>query len=205
MRRTSKLLLASLGLLALVTAALPARAVLLVDRGLPIGNLNDTVANFTAGSSRANVAWTDGGFTPSLYVLEGDTFKNTSSQTWSINQITLWTVGSTTTAALWGGIDGSTIGVVSSTYSMKDAFYASPPPDDLYLGNSGAYISMHQIDFAVNILLAPGQTYDFFLDGTGGAYTVPFVHASNAALSGSPQDGADNWMLRSEERRVGKE
>ena len=54
---------------------------------------------------------------------------------------------------------------------------------------------MYQIDFAVNITLAPGQTYDFFLDGTGGDYTIPFVHASNAALSGSPQDGADDLML----------
>lgn len=59
---------------------------------------------------------------------------------------------------------------------------------------------MHQVDFAVNIVLAPGQTYDFFLDGSGsgdGTY-VPFVHASNAALSGSPQDGADDTMLYAE-------
>ena len=27
---------------------------------------------------------------------------------------------------------------------------------------------MHQIDFVVNITLAPGETYDFFLDGTVG-------------------------------------
>jgi hypothetical protein len=59
---------------------------------------------------------------------------------------------------------------------------------------------MHQVDFAVNITLAHGQIYDFFLDGSGsgdGTY-VPFVHASNAALSGSPQDGADNLMLYAE-------
>jgi hypothetical protein len=55
---------------------------------------------------------------------------------------------------------------------------------------------MSQVDFTVNITLAPGQTYDFFLDGTGGNYTIPFLHASNAALSGSPQDGADNLMLQ---------
>ena len=54
---------------------------------------------------------------------------------------------------------------------------------------------MVQIDFAVGITLAPGQTYQYFLDGTGSSVTVPFSHASNAALSGSPQDGADNLML----------
>ena len=57
---------------------------------------------------------------------------------------------------------------------------------------------MHQIDFSVNITLASGQTYNFFLDGRSsdsGDYVLPFVHASNAALSGSPQDGANNMML----------
>src|SRR5664280_2136788 len=115
-----------------LAAAMSASATLLVDRGLPIGNLNDTVPNYTAGSSRANVAWAFTQYTPSDYYVVGDTFVNTSSQTWSINTIRLWTVGSTTTAALWGGIDGSTIGVVSSTYSMQDAHYASPKPNDLY-------------------------------------------------------------------------
>ena len=68
-----------------------------------------------------------------------------------------------------------------------------------YQGYSGGYSSLYQVDFSVNIALGAGQTYDFFLDGTGNpTYTVPFVHASNAALSGSPQDGADNAMLYGE-------
>ncbi len=59
---------------------------------------------------------------------------------------------------------------------------------------------MHQVDFAVNIVLSAGQTYDFFLDGTGSStgVVVPFAHASNAALSGSPQDGANDTMLYAE-------
>ena len=64
-----------------------------------------------------------------------------------------------------------------------------------YQGSSGAFRDMYQVDFTVSIALAAGQTYAFFFDGTGGDYTVPFVHASNAALSGSPQDGADDTML----------
>jgi hypothetical protein len=171
-----------------LAAAMSASAALLVDRGLPTDNLNNA-----AGADRSNVAWAFTQYTSSDYWLVGDTFQNTSSQTWSINSIRLWTVGQTDTAILRGGIDGSTIGVIS------DATYADPS-SSLYQGSSGSYIAMHQIDFAVNITLAPGQVYDFFLDGSGSeaGIVVPFVHASNAALSGSPQNGADNLMLYAE-------
>lgn len=164
-----------------------ANATLLVDRGLPDTNLNNS-----AGANRSNVAWVFGGYAPADYWIVGDTFTNTGSQTWAIDTIRLWTVGTTSTAALWGGIDGSTIGLVSGSGAISGATYAD---GSSYQGSSGAYITMHQIDFAVSILLAPGQTYDFFLDGSGGNYVVPFVHASNAALSGSPQDGANDLML----------
>ena len=178
-----------------LAAALPARAdIMLVDRGLPTANLNNI-----AGVNRANVSWAFTEYTAPIYFVVGDTFANTSSQTWSINQITLWTVGETDTAVLRGGFDGSTIGIASSTYSISTATYAD---GSSYQVPNGNYASggMHQIDFAVNITLAPGQVYDFFLDGSGsgdGTY-VPFVHASNAALSGFPQDGADGTMLFAE-------
>lgn len=164
-----------------------ANAALLVDRGLPTSNLNNS-----AGANRSNVAWVDGGYTSADYWMVGDTFTNTSSQTWAIDTIRLWTVSTTGTATLWGGIDGSTIGLVSGSGTISPAFYADASS---YQGYTGAYRDMFQVDFGVSILLAPGQTYDFFLDGTGGDYVIPFVHASNAALSGSPQDGADNSML----------
>jgi hypothetical protein len=171
-----------------LAAALPAGASLLVDRGLPTANLNNA-----AGADRANVSWAFTEYTSSDYWLVGDTFQNTSSETWSINSIRLWTVGRTDTAILRGGVVGSTIGIIS------DATYADPS-SSLYQGSSGSYITMHQVDFAVSILLAPGQTYNFFLDGSGAqtGIVVPFVHASNAALSGSPQDGADDTMLYAE-------
>ena len=168
-----------------------ASAALLVDRGLPTANLNNA-----AGANRSNVAWLFSGYTPTDYWLVGDSFKNTSSQTWEINTIRLWSMKTTDSASLWGGVDGSTIGVVSSSGVISSApiLYAG---GSTYQGSSGAYRDMYQIDFAVNILLAPGQVYDFFFDGlsSDSGYTLPFVHASNAALSGSPQDGADNLML----------
>ena len=169
-----------------------ASADLLVDRGLPTANLNND-----AGANRANVSWAFTEYTSPAYWVVGDTFQNTSSQAWSINQITLWTVGETDTARLWGGVDGSSIGIVGSSYSITGATYAG---GSTYQGSSGSYINMYQLNFAVNITLAPGQVYDFFLDGTGSGdgTTVPFVHASNAALSGSPQAGSDDLMLYAE-------
>jgi hypothetical protein len=174
--------------LVLALGVTSASADTLVDRGLPTDNLNNT-----AGALRSNVAWTEGGYTSALYWLDGDTFKNTSSQTWSIDKIRMWTVSETTTATLWGGIEGGgSIGVASSAGVISAATYAD---SSTYQGYSGAYRSMNQVDFSVNIQLAAGQTYDFFLDGTGGQYVVPFAHASNSALSGSTQQGADGALL----------
>jgi hypothetical protein len=183
MKRQSIAVLVTMIALAIASAA-SAGPLMLVDRGLPTANLNNV-----AGANRSNVAWVDGGFTSSTapYIVFGDTFQNTSSQTWTIDTIRLWTVGTTTTAVLWGGIAGSTIGVVSDATYIGGATYQ---------GSSGSSWTMHQVDFSVNITLAAGQTYSFFFDGTGGQYGIPFVHASNAALSGSPQDGSDNWMLQ---------
>lgn len=176
--------------LAGLTGVTSASAATLVDRGLPTANLNNA-----AGPNRSNVAWLFTGYTPADYWLVGDTFTNTSSDAWSINTIRLWSMKATESASLWGGIDGSpTIGVVSSSGAISDATYADSTN---YQGSSGAFRDMHQIDFAVDITLAAGQKYDFFFDGrsSDSGYTLAYAHASNAALSGSPQDGADDSML----------
>ena len=123
MKSTSNLLLASVASLGLLAGSLPAGATLLVDRGLPTDNLNNA-----AGADRSNVAWTFTQYTPSDYWLVGDTFQNTSSSTWTINTIRLWSVGNTDTPYLRGGLDGSAIGVVSSTYSMTDILTRTGAP-----------------------------------------------------------------------------
>jgi hypothetical protein len=165
-----------------------ANASMVIDRGLPTDNLNNT-----AGSDRANVAWAFRDYTPEDYWLVGDTFANTSAQSWAINSIRLWTTSPTATPSLWGGINGLTIGVVSASGVISSATYADLSS---YQTPLDTYRDLKQIDFAVNILLAPGQTYNFFFDGTGNnQFVVPFVHASNAARSGSPQQGADDSML----------
>lgn len=172
-------------IIALAAASTVYASPILVDRGLPTANLNNA-----AGANRSNVAWAFTQYTSSDYWLVGDTFTNTSSSTWYIDTITLWTVGQTDTAILRGGIAGETIGVIT------DATYGDPF-SSIYQGSSGSMVAMHQVNFAVNITLAPGQVYNFFLDGSGAqpGIVVPFVHSSNAALSGSPQQGADDSML----------
>jgi len=191
--------------LALTTVALTSAYSLfantmLINRGLPTANLNNP-----AVPNRANIAWAAGGYTPSAYVVLGDTFENTSASTWSIDTIRLWCTSPVNTVALWGGIAGSgafgsTAGTISATtYAVNDA-----NGHNTYQGAvSGVYHDLWQLDFAVNATLAPGQTYDFFLDGTGNTeldsqgnpIVVPYAHASNAALSGSAQQGADDWLL----------
>jgi len=163
---------------------------ILVDRGLPTANLNNA-----AGANRSNVAWVFGGKSSSddaNYWLVGDTFTNTSSQNWLIDLIRLWAVGPATTAVLYGGVGNSAVNVVSTGAVSGPVTYAG---GNTYQGSSGGSIDMFQLDFAVNLALAPGETFNFFLDGTGGSYVIPFAHASNAARSGSPQQGADDSML----------
>lgn len=198
MKKPTFLKFSKQSILGLITGLLTtsvANADLLVDRGLPTANLNNA-----AGANRANVAWVDGAYAAGDYIVYGDSFVNTSSQTWIIDTIRVWTIGTTATATLLGGIQGSTIAVVSTAATISSVTYAD---SSSYQRGSGAIVDIHAIDFAVNIILGAGQTYDFFLDGTGNTdgtpdYVIPYLHASNAGLSGSPQDGSDDTMLQAE-------
>jgi hypothetical protein len=181
---------------ALVVAAMSgtAQAELLVDRGLPTANLNAT------DSTRSNVAWTDGGQTaatptPASYYVEGDTFTNTSTSTWLVNTIRIWTVGpfDANSLTLLGGTVGpvASFATISSGYTSTATTYAGGAS---YISGSGSSLALTEIDFSVNLTLAAGEQFVYFLNGTGGRYVVPFMSASNAAFSGSPQDQADGLI-----------
>lgn len=171
----------------------------LLDRGLPSANLNNA-----AGANRSNVAWADVPYTSSTdYWLIGDTFTNTSTQTWVIDSIRMWAVGAVATTSLWGGVTGQSVGIVSTAGVISGPVtYAD---SSIYQGSSGAFRDFYQVDFAVNLTLAAGESYDFYMDGTGNTalyqgspMVVPFAHASNGALSGSPQQGSDGTLLDSQ-------
>jgi hypothetical protein len=167
---------------------------ILFDRGLPIQNLNNA-----AGASRSNVAWADSEATnaPSQYYLPGDDFTLGGSGSYQVNDIRVWAIGDTlpTGLSLLGGTGGS-IGAVSSTFTVTPTAYLGGAE---YQGTSGAFHQLYQIDFSVNLNLTAGQTFDFFVNSpwtaSGSAYVNTFLHASNAGLSGSPQDGADGQFL----------
>jgi hypothetical protein len=200
MRRQSKLFATAACLLsATLSMSGTARADVLVDRGLPTANLN------APDSSRSNVSWTDSGQTPASptpgdYYVEGDTFTNTSTATWLVNTIRLWTVGpfDSGSLTLLGGSTSaaaSTFTTISSLYSSTPTTYAGGAS---YTTSSGGSLSLTEIDFSVNLTLAAGEQFVYFLNGTGGRYVVPFMSASNAALSGSPQDQADGLIWEAE-------
>lgn len=168
---------------------------LLVDRGLPTANLNNA-----AGANRSNVAWADseGSATPTEYWLPGDDFTISGSGNYHVSTIRVWAVGSNTGFSLLGGLSGGTMSTLSSSFAATNVTYAN---SEDYQKTDGSTASIYQIDFSVNLDLAAGQTFDFFVDGPWISRSTYFVntslHASNAALSGSTQQGADDafqWL-----------
>ncbi len=173
---------------ALASVGAQAAPALLVDRGLPTINLNNA-----AGADRSNVSWTEPTGPNGEHWVDGDSFTNTSAQTWRLSSIRVWAVEpNITSASLWGGIAGSTVALLPGAGTISNTSYVGGAD---YQGYSGKFYKIQQIDFAVDITLAAGETFQFFLDGAGGDYPSPFSHASNAGLSGSPQDGADGKLL----------
>lgn len=160
-----------------------ANATLLFDRGLPEKNLNNA-----AGADRSNVAWTEG----VLDTLLGDTYTLGGSGTYHVDTIRVWVVGESKDLVLWGGAEGALTQLSSTAVSTAVKYLGG----EEYQGSSGSFIQMYQIDFAVDMFVNGGDTQYFFLQGTTPVNVNynPFMHASNAALSGSTQQGADDLM-----------
>ncbi len=191
--RTSGLMVAGLALI----TVLPASAITLVDRGLPTINLNNA-----AGNDRSNVAWADyeTSQTPSDYWVPGDSFSIGNSGNYNVTDIRVWVVGNATTGlSLLGGLSGSSISTtpIGTSYTVTPVTYAD---GSIYQGSAGGYSPISQIDFSVNLALSGGQVFDFFVNSPyvtsyGAGYVDSFLHASNAGLSGSTQDGSDGTYL----------
>ena len=175
--------------LALLCVGVTANAgVLLVDRGLPTANLNNA-----AGANRSNVAWAFAAYTSPI---TGWLAILSRTQARRLGQSAVFGCGRWAKPTLrFFGVELPDQLLASCRRMLLMRIQVRACTKAVQ-----AMITMHQIDFAVNITLGAGQIYQFFLDGSGSASagqdtSVPFVHASNAALSGSPQDGADNLML----------
>lgn len=193
-------------LLAFAVAALPAGAGVIFDRGLPTANVN------AAGSNRSNVNWQTGYYDGSLagpYVLQGDDFSFTYNAL--INTITVYEVSNTligggstspdsefNSISLWYGLAG---GPLTNSVTLNNAALALAPQVQYFGGldyqgsNPLDTYAIYALTFNLGgYLAAANTTYAFALDSDPFASNILYLHASNAGLSGSTQQGADDLL-----------
>jgi hypothetical protein len=202
-------------LLLLAMPAMAADSMLVVDRGLPQNNLNDS-----SGTARSNVrwGWHDHGFL-------GDDFTvGNAGERWVIDSIRTWVVPghAEITAARLGdfyqdvrlylGIGATDLTPAATaalaegsddTASQNVVVSEATQNGTLLYEDFGTMLRIWQIDFKnLSIPVRGGSKTRFGVWGMGRAvagsdgktYTW-FNHASNAGMSGARQDGADGVML----------
>jgi len=203
------------GWLALASSAWAADSLLVVDRGLPSGNLNNV-----SGAARSNVRWASGdsGFLGDHFVL------GARGEKWVIDSIRTWAVPGLEDAdpdhlgdfyqdvRLYFGAPGGDLTPVTSALLSPGSDESSNPNMTLteatragaqLYDNFGKFLRVWQIDFTgLNITVEGGARYNFGVWGMGreipgsdGKGYMWFNHASNAPLSAARQDGADGVML----------
>jgi hypothetical protein len=201
MQQRIPLIIASLGIVVLALWLGPAPSLattLLFDRGLPVDNLNNA-----AGAQRCNVAWAYSSNSPSptTYFLPGDDFIIASDGKYHLETIRLWTVSKNCGLVLWGGEETKSLEQLSTTYTSTQVTYSN---GESYLGSSGSYRKLYQIDFTVDWLVQGGKQYLFFIDGPFTLYDPDhpelgydntYLHATAQDSCGSCQAGADNQLL----------
>jgi hypothetical protein len=167
-----------------------ASQVLVFDRGLPTENVNNA-----AGANKGNVEWADIETLPETPWLPGDDFTLAGTGSYVVTTIRVWSTDSSG-LSLRGGVAGEPISVISDTYTASPVTYIN---SEGYQTSAGDFLQLYQIDFSVDVPLDGGVTYQYFLDGPATASGTDFrgvrLHASNAALSGSTQMGADDTFL----------
>jgi hypothetical protein len=203
-------------------ASAVAQADVLVDRGLPTININNT-----AGANRSNIGWaatTAIGTVSANNIMLGDDFTlPTAASQYHVTNIRVWmmdpyNLAPYTTSIAPAPNDGGTPLPFGSTYNSISldlrqgtsglfAVVGSPTitqvtyvNGEAHQGGSGNFRPMYQLDFAVDITASGGTLFDFALnvdgkkdetDAFGYGYYRAFLEGSNAALSGSPQNGSD--------------
>jgi hypothetical protein len=196
---------------ALALSAALVLAIGVFDRGLPTTNLNNA-----AGANRSNVTWSFGNDW-----LTGDDFTvGAAGEVWAVTGIRTWSTAGYAntgfhlgdefdTVSLYGGpADPGGISLIASGALLAGSSQNSNSNITHtkvqylggldYQGQSGAYYQIWQNDFEnLTWLVSGGQKYNFAVDGTvrAGVSAFWFNHASNAALSGSTQDGTDGFYL----------
>jgi len=183
------------GAAAFLVATSVSAAPVVFDRGLPDENLNNA-----AGSSRSNVSW----YVPGEIV--GDNFSvGVAGQQYRIDTLRVWGAqvdpldGDLDNIWLYLGREGGALGLVAtgsvtgntnSNPNITHAAVTYPDGTTYYEGNGGVHYAIMATTFSgLDFLIDGGTLYDFAVRGDGFGW---FSHASNAALSGTRQDGADD-------------
>ncbi|MGE0572057.1 MAG: hypothetical protein AB7P25_13275 [Dehalococcoidia bacterium] len=203
--------LGALGVAALaVVTAMAASTV--TDRGLPDSNLNNA-----AGASRSNVSWSFG----NTWMTGDDFTVGAAGEKWIVTSVTTWqTAGAPgaiafgdryADASLFGGpanpggvaliatgslSAGSNVNSNANITHTPVAYANLAEPN--YQGSSGSQIQLWETKFSgIAWAVDGGVKNNFSVDGTvrPAVSYLWFNHASNAALSGTPQQGADGFFL----------
>jgi hypothetical protein len=203
------------GWLALASGGWAADSILVVDRGLTSGNVNNV-----SGAARINVRWASGdsGFLGDHFML------GASGEKWVIDSIRTWAVPGLDEVdpdhlgdfyqdvRLYFGPSGGGLTPVASVLlspgndasrnphvRITEATRAGAP----FYDNFGKFLRVWQVDFSgLNLSVDGGVNYSFGVWGMGreipggnGRGYMWFNHASNAPLAAARQDGADGVML----------
>ncbi|MEM7629988.1 MAG: hypothetical protein AAF356_11300 [Planctomycetota bacterium] len=205
---------AAAALFALAAGAAHAQT-LVFDRGLPDANLNNA-----ANANRSNVAWGYGQSGSPFTTGDDFTLGATGDATntvWRVDTIRMWIIAG---AAGDSGFDLSQRyndaqlyvknGAAATTLAQSGNFIAGSNNTDNadisisavqyaggqdYQTTTGPLAQVWQIDFTnLNLIVNPGDAVEFYAFGEAidPASGVWFNLASNAALSGTTQDGADD-------------
>ena len=188
-----------ISLVAAASLLTPLSASVLVDRGLP----NSTNVNNAAGPNRSNISWQTPIDDSIDHYIVGDTFSILGNSV--IDSITVFevSVGAAGTpnndpASEFLGVtlyygSASSLTMNSSSYTSQLVTYQ--PGGENYQGSSGTFYSIYALTFSgLNWAVGAG-TYGFAVDIVpADPFAIPVIHASNAALSGTPQDFADNLI-----------
>lgn len=195
--------------------ALAAGPQLAVDRGLPQANLNNV-----SGSARSNVRWG----TPEDGFIGDDFTVGAPGERWVIDSIRTWAVpgvGQTDPLHLsdfyqdvrlyFGGPNADLTPVATGTFAAGSDETGNPGirisevsgRHTVLYDDFGKSMRVWQIDFTgLNLPVDGGVKLRFGVWGMGkpipgkeGKTYMWFNHASNAALSGARQDGADGTLL----------
>jgi hypothetical protein len=182
----------------------PSEAALLFDRGLPVYNAIQPNINDAAGANRSNTSPVVPYLgRPEYYVNPGDDFTIGTPGTYHLDTLRLWGLSGSDmipliAPSLWMGPEGGPLQKVSTTFVYQTVTYSNL--ENFQYPGTKSFRNINQVDWALNINVQGGQTYQFFLEGLWwkpGTLLVfsPSLHASNAALSNAPQEGADDIFL----------